>query len=134
MEMRITSITSASSPELVEILTGQDLAWTMPSTARDRIEAELRSDPARSDHLISEIIGCHWHRVGAVRHRLEDAGEIPVIPVAHRAVDAARTEIQRGRLKVTDRPSGSYYRIDEIETSGCCIQEWSNGSWVHARA
>ena len=43
---------------------------------RERIEAELRSDPARADTLIAEAVGCCAETVRPHRHRLEKAGEI----------------------------------------------------------
>lgn len=104
------------------------------STARVRIEKELRSDPARSDHLVSEVVGCPWHRVGHVRHELEAAGEIPVVPVSRRAVTAIHGTIARGRLKVTDRPGEGFYRVDDAVDLPCCVAEWRDGAFTHARS
>jgi len=106
----------------------------MASTARARIEKELRSDPARSDHLISEIVGCTWQRVGYVRHELEQSGVIEVVPTARRAVDAVHGEIARGRYKVGDRPGNGFYRVDDAVDLPCCVAEWSGGEFTHARS
>ncbi len=103
-------------------------------TARERIERELRADAARSDHLISEITGSPWHRIGAIRHRLEAGGEIPVVPVSRRAVTMIHGSIARGRLRVTDRPGAGFYRVDDAVDLPCCVAEWSGGAFTHARS
>jgi hypothetical protein len=105
----------------------------MPSTYRARIELELRADPVRSDHMLSELIGCHWRWVGSIRHELERNGEIPVVPVTKRASDPVYGEISRGRLRVSDRPSAPFYRDDPIDFP-CCVAEWHGGAFVHSRS
>src|SRR2546429_932157 len=48
--------------------------------ARDRVEAELRRDPARSNYVIAEAARCTPQRVGTWRRELEQAGEIEAAP------------------------------------------------------
>ena len=74
---------------------------------------------------------------------LEQAGQIPVVPVRERRQrhgppgdeppGDVGTEIHRGAYKVGDKPGKGFYRVDSIE-GGCCVQEWSGGRFVHARA
>lgn len=42
--------------------------------ARARAEAELRRDPARSDHLIAQLASCTPQRVSVWRRELRRAG------------------------------------------------------------
>ena len=111
--------------------------------ARARAEAELVSNPRRSDYVISELTGCPLSTVSTRRHQLEDSGTIPVVPVGDRrwrnkiALDDD-VEIggpHRGRYRVSDSrpPAGFYAPPDEIE-GWCCTREWTGGTWVHSRS
>jgi hypothetical protein len=55
---------------------------------RERAEAELRKDAARSNYLIMREAGVSESQVRSTRHRLEAAGTIPRIPVRDRATRA----------------------------------------------
>ena len=105
----------------------------MPSNRRARIELELRENPARSNNVISEITSCSPEWVGHVRHDMEAAGDIPVVPVARRASDPVYGEVARGRLKVGDRPSAGFYRLDDVD-GDCCVREYRNSAWQHSRS
>src|SRR2546423_792756 len=48
--------------------------------ARDRAEAELRADPARSNYVIAQQARCTPQKVCAWRAALEQAGEIQAVP------------------------------------------------------
>lgn len=57
----------------------------MADTARDRAEAELRRDPARSNAIIAAAAQCTPQATCRWRHVLERAGVIEAIPPADRA-------------------------------------------------
>ena len=116
--------------------------------ARARAEAELVSNPRRSDYVIAELTGCPLSTVNTRRHQLEASGMIPVVPVGDRRwrnkgdIDDNDTVNvvddggpHRGRYKVSDStlPAGFYRPVDEIE-QWCCTQEWAGGNWVHGRS
>lgn len=58
--------------------------------ARQRAEAELKEDPARSNYLIAQQARCTPQRVGVYRRELEARGVIEVVPAAQRQAQARR--------------------------------------------
>lgn len=97
----------------------------MPDSARARAEAELCSDPARSNALIAALARCTRQDVDRWRHVLERAGQIPRVNPQHRRHGPA--------FATTDVPGAGFYRVDEIDRP-CCTMEWSGGGWQHDRS
>ncbi len=62
------------------------MPWTAasPRRARERAEAALRSDPRWSDQVIARQAGVSAQTAARTRRLLEQAGQIPAIPVARR--------------------------------------------------
>ena len=97
----------------------------MADSARDRAEAELKRDPARSHALISRAAQCTQQDAARWRRVLERAGEIPAVSPPQRRHGPA--------FATTDRPGQGFYQLDEIERP-CCTMEWQDGGWQHDRS
>ncbi len=115
--------------------------------ARARAEAELVSNPRRSDYVIAELTGCPLSTVSTRRHQLEDSGTIDVIPVGDRrwrnkiALDDDDVETggpHRGRYRVSDStpPAGYYRPPDPVETTcpACTLEPAPEGRCRHERS
>ena len=59
--------------------------WSRNPGAGNRARYELTRDPARSDEVIAPAARCTPQTVHAIRRELEDAGDIPRVPVSDRA-------------------------------------------------
>lgn len=82
-----------------------DVTWLCASChrlahpRRPPADAELRANPARSDRLIASLTGVEHHAVGRARQRLEQAGEIPPVPVRARVPRYPNGPRQLGRAQ-----------------------------------
>lgn len=99
----------------------------MPPSARDRAEAELRAEPARSDATIAAAANCTKADVYRWRQQLERAGTIPVVSPSRRRHGPAWV--------TTDVPAAPFYIPSDPATERtCCVMEWSGGAFVHERS
>ena len=99
----------------------------MADSPADRAEAELRSDPARSNRLIAELIDCDHHVVARTRTRLENIGAIaPAAQRTPRWPNGPRS-LGRAQQAVADLGPGCSTR-EVMELSGV-----GRGAAWHAR-
>jgi hypothetical protein len=89
----------------------------MADTARDRAEAELRLDAARSNRLIAESADCDHHVVARVRARLEATAQIPPVAVRTPRAPNGPRSLGRAQQAVADLGPGCTTR-EVMELAG----------------